>query len=143
MKEHFRANTPKVVHEVYEDEVIIINLVSGHYYSIDLVGADVWNGIEKGLDLDALVAGIADKYEGDKDQIKDSIIGFIEQLKVEELIVPADGALSQVTSVGAKSQPSKTSFEAPRLNKYSDMQELLLLDPIHDVDETGWPNRSS
>jgi hypothetical protein len=25
------------------------------------------------------------------------------------------------------------------LNKYSDMQELLLLDPIHDVDDAGWP----
>ena len=29
---------------------------------------------------------------------------------------------------------------APVLNKYSDMQDLLLLDPIHDVDEeAGWP----
>jgi hypothetical protein len=24
---------------------------------------------------------------------------------------------------------------------YEDMQDLLLLDPIHDVDETGWPAR--
>jgi hypothetical protein len=28
------------------------------------------------------------------------------------------------------------------LHKYTDMEELLLLDPIHDVDETGWPNKS-
>jgi hypothetical protein len=28
---------------------------------------------------------------------------------------------------------------APVLEKYTDMQELLLLDPIHDVEEAGWP----
>jgi hypothetical protein len=27
------------------------------------------------------------------------------------------------------------------LERYTDMQELLLLDPIHDVDESGWPHR--
>ena len=30
-------------------------------------------------------------------------------------------------------------FVAPQLHKYTDMQELLLLDPIHDVDQEGWP----
>jgi hypothetical protein len=33
------------------------------------------------------------------------------------------------------------SWEAPKLTVYEDMQDLLLLDPIHDVDETGWPAR--
>jgi hypothetical protein len=31
-------------------------------------------------------------------------------------------------------------FSRPILTKYTDMKELLLLDPIHEVDETGWPN---
>jgi hypothetical protein len=30
-------------------------------------------------------------------------------------------------------------FVAPVLDKYTDMQELLLLDPIHEVDASGWP----
>jgi hypothetical protein len=25
------------------------------------------------------------------------------------------------------------------LQKFTDMQDLLLLDPIHEVDESGWP----
>jgi hypothetical protein len=28
------------------------------------------------------------------------------------------------------------------MSVYTDMEELLLLDPIHDVDETGWPVRA-
>jgi hypothetical protein len=27
------------------------------------------------------------------------------------------------------------------LSRFDDMQEMLLLDPIHDVAETGWPHR--
>jgi hypothetical protein len=37
-------------------------------------------------------------------------------------------------------EPSpREPFAAPALNTFSDMQELLLLDPIHEVDEAGWP----
>jgi hypothetical protein len=32
------------------------------------------------------------------------------------------------------------SFEPPKFTKFNDMQNLLLSDPIHDVDATGWPN---
>ncbi len=34
---------------------------------------------------------------------------------------------------------SNVPYAPPALETYTDMQELLLLDPIHDVDETGWP----
>ena len=34
-------------------------------------------------------------------------------------------------------------FEPPLISKYSDMQELLILDPIHDVSDAGWPNPKS
>ena len=30
-------------------------------------------------------------------------------------------------------------FDAPILKRYTDQQELLLLDPIHEVDDIGWP----
>jgi hypothetical protein len=30
----------------------------------------------------------------------------------------------------------------PKLEKYTDMEDLLLLDPIHDVQEVGWPQTS-
>ena len=30
-------------------------------------------------------------------------------------------------------------FEPPTLSKYKDMQDMLLLDPVHDVEEAGWP----
>ncbi len=29
-----------------------------------------------------------------------------------------------------------------RLRSYDELQELLLIDPIHEVDEAGWPSRA-
>ena len=35
----------------------------------------------------------------------------------------------------------KPIFQAPSLQKYTDMEEMLALDPIHEVDEEmGWPS---
>jgi hypothetical protein len=67
---------------------------------------------------------------------------MLQELLAEALVVPgapaAGGAGTVATAVPAARQP----YEAPALHKYNDMQDLLLLDPVHDVDETGWPNIS-
>jgi hypothetical protein len=34
---------------------------------------------------------------------------------------------------------AKPTFKELSLRTFTDLQELLLLDPIHDVDEVGWP----
>ena len=36
---------------------------------------------------------------------------------------------------------SQDDFTNPVLEKFTDMAELLLLDPIHEVDDSGWPNK--
>ncbi len=40
----------------------------------------------------------------------------------------------------ADPEPATRDYEEPKLGKHTDMQELLLLDPVHEVGETGWPN---
>ena len=68
---------------------------------------------------------------------------FIGKLKEEGLVLERNaGDLEAMEAVDR--HPSGKSFgakfEKPVLQKYSDMQDLLLLDPIHEVDEMGWPN---
>ena len=70
---------------------------------------------------------------------------LIKQLQQEELVIPiddklADSLLPQNWKEQITAKESKAVFNAPVLNKYTDMQDLLLLDPIHEVDATGWPS---
>jgi len=39
----------------------------------------------------------------------------------------------------AEDRADNARFQPPTLNKYTDMRDMLLLDPIHDVGESGWP----
>jgi hypothetical protein len=141
----FRVNTPRVVHETIDDEVVIIDFDSGSYYSLDKVGTDIWGLIEGGATVSEIVEGVTRRYEGKSAHIEEAIDQLIAELQQENLIVPddvkkSDSTKAPNTRVEIYPEAKSPDFEAPSLQKYTDMQDLLLLDPIHEVDETGWPN---
>jgi hypothetical protein len=141
----FRINSPKVIHETIDGETVIVNLDSGNYYSLDELGADIWDSVEKGVPVDHIIEDISCRFTGERKEIDRSIRLFMDELLQEMLIAPLEPG---ATGSGAahetpfKSPPAEglLPFKAPALQKYSDMQDLLLLDPIHEVDDTGWPN---
>jgi hypothetical protein len=61
---------------------------------------------------------------------------LLKDLAAEDLISPTESAGSAATPGPGTRAP----YAAPTLQKHTDMQDLLLLDPIHEVDETGWPS---
>lgn len=138
----FRMNRPKVIHETFEDEVVIINFDSGNYYSLRQVGADIWTLIESGASVSAIVEGLAQRYEGNRAEIENAVMQFLNELQQANLVV--QGTASESTQRKEMPKPrqdaGKPQFQMPVLQQYTDMQDLLLLDPIHEVDETGWPN---
>ena len=142
--QRFRVNTPTVTHETIDGEAVIINLDSGNYYSLVDVGSFIWDLVGKGASASEVQNLILQSYQGNATDINRGVQELLAQLQQENLIVPVDGAgafdLTQLTQeLPSNNNHEKPSFDAPLLHKYSDMQELLLLDPIHDVDDTGWP----
>ena len=138
-----KINSPNVVQDTIDGEVVIVNLKNGSYYSLDKVGADIWSLLERGDPVDRIVEGIAQKYEGAQSEIAGAVQKLVMELQKEELVVPASQNTPPAPGAGvpAQTQPAaqRPRFVAPALQKYTDMQDLLLLDPIHDVDEKGWP----
>jgi len=135
----FRVNSPGVAWEDFQDEVIIVNLESGAYFSTREVGAEIWRRVADGMPLAALESALAASYDVDAVVLSEALTGFVATLREEGLLVPAPTAASS-TGHPAPAPATKLAFVAPKLDAYSDMQDLLLLDPIHEVDESGWPN---
>ena len=137
----FRVNTPTVTHETIDGEAVIINLDSGNYYSLVEVGSFIWDLVEKGASASEVQNVVLQTYQGNTTDIDRGVQELLAQLQQENLIVPVDGAgaVDLTEAMPSNNSHEKPSFNPPLLNKYSDMQELLLLDPIHDVDDTGWP----
>ena len=138
--EHFRANTPQTIHEVIEGEVILVNLETGAYFSTDLAGAAVWQAILRGLSEEEIIAQLTAQFSGEAEEIHAGVQALIRELLSEGLIVP-DAAVEASTATPTTTMPdsAKPRFVAPMLHKYTEMADLLLLDPIHDVDDSGWP----
>ncbi len=138
METEYRLNAPKVISETIDGETIIINLESGNYFSLNASGGDLWQELARNAPRTAILQSLCQRYGLNTDEAKVDIEDFFARLLQENLIVDRPAASP------AKELPSQISgdarpYEKPALLKYEDMQDLLLLDPIHDVDEAGWP----
>jgi Coenzyme PQQ synthesis protein D (PqqD) len=139
MNRLLEINAPSVVSEIIDGEVIIMNLKSGNYYSSDKVGAVVWTWIEEGKTEREIHGLAASRYRADAQDISDALGSFYGQLVEEGLVREVEAPPAGVVAAGAGNGAGEDMFFAPELHAYKDMQDLLLLDPIHDVDTVGWP----
>ncbi len=127
--------------EVIDGEAVIISHIFGTYYSAQGVGAEVWEFLEQGLSVAEMVHLLGARYDASAEAITESLNSFLSELAKHKLIVEREtrsvnGELEAPEANGAALLP----FSAPVLETYSDMQDIFLLDPIHDVDEAkGWP----
>lgn len=136
--QYFKINSPQVIHQNIENEVMIIHLDKGVYYNLNQTGILIWNSLTSGDSSEDTLQKMLGEYEGNSAEIQSCFTEFHKELLEEGLIVPCEKGQEI-----AKTQPSplKQPFLKPVLNKYTDMQELLLLDPIHEVDNGGWPEK--
>ena len=141
----FRIKGPRIIHETIDGEAVIVNLDTGYYYSLDKVSADIWNLIEANASFGEILEVITSRYDTTGADPAGAITPLLDQLREEGLITtdasgrPGDHATPLPPHAPRETRPP---FEVPLLHKYSDMEELLLLDPIHDVDDSGWPNKN-
>ncbi|MGH2632322.1 MAG: PqqD family protein [Tepidiformaceae bacterium] len=136
-----RVNRPNVVDETLDGEALIVNLGTGVYYSIASTGEVIWRMLVEGMPPAAVTSHLQAMFDVTEHTAADSVAGFVEELLAEELLVPGeDGAPKTgiANSTDAIDGP-RAAFVLPELKRYADMQDLLLLDPVHDVDERGWP----
>ena len=141
MHGQYRVNAPMVVSELIDGEVVIMNLNSGNYYSVNKCGAAMWEWMEQGYSIEQLVELVRQHYSGDDNEIHDAVVQFVRELADHELVKPTEPEEAGLPSPKLLDGTSdlRGTFERPQIEIYSDMQDLLLLDPIHDVDEVGWP----
>lgn len=141
MSRGFRVNSPNVIHETIEGEVILIDLKTGTYYSLRDSGAAAWQAIEQGAGEDGITAELQSRYDAPDEEIRAAVRQLLAQLEGEGLVRAAEGGADQASAPSAVSNGSvRLPFAAPVLEKHTDMQDLILLDPVHEVGAEGWPH---
>ncbi len=126
----FEVNAPDCVAEEFEGEVVALNMATGTYFSIKDNALCLWHDLTSGHPVEALVAAAG---------AGTPMAAAIEQFAAT---AAAEGLLR---ASGAPLEPQAPPTVAlagdlPVLESFSDMQSLLLLDPVHEVDDgQGWP----
>jgi Coenzyme PQQ synthesis protein D (PqqD) len=133
----YQLNDHNVVSEVLDGEVIVIHLQTGTYYSMLASGADIWNALLNGWSVEEISDRLVQATALEHELIGVHVARFVTTLEGEELIRPTNG------DPGTRRDEflPGSAYAEPELLKYTDMQELLLVDPIHEVAEEGWPLR--
>src|SRR5574338_684104 len=124
----YLPNREDVAAKVIDGELIIIRLSDGTYYSMDNVGACVWELIEAGRPLREVVEDVSARYAAPLERVEADVETLVRELFAEGLIVGAPDGASPAPRAAAP-RTASLGYEAPRMNVYRDMGNLLALDP--------------
>ena len=130
--------SPNVCARSFGDEVVAANFLKGVYYSLVGSAAQIWEGLMAGHPLPQVVEEVAALSDpATSAEFAATARHLVDSLISEGLLVPATGV--EATTWKPVAGP-EAPYGLPVLERFTDMEDLLLLDPIHDVEEMGWPH---
>lgn len=138
LKQRLEPLTEEVAAKVIDGEAILINLATGVYYSMDKVGALIWQMIADNHTLEQTVSAVLQRYDVSVDRASDDVRRVAGEL-LEEKLVRLVEQKAVVEALPPDSATGKEPYEPPALNIYRDMGDLLALDPpTPGLDTFNW-----
>lgn len=138
---NYVLNEEKMFSDIADGIAIIINSESGVYYGMNSFGTAVFESLMQGASTDE-VLGCIKAMPGAPENVAETLDNFVKKLLAFEIVVEGEAS-----SAAVKLDPALAQQEGFQLNveEYTDAQELLLADPIHEVkNDTGWqPNKTA
>jgi hypothetical protein len=138
---HYRVNRPRFVDETVDGEALVMDMVKGNYYSCVGPSAYAWNALSAGYPPPELATMLGERYGVAPDDATRDVDAFLTALVDEEMLVPLESV--------PDASPDRHALEAKvpageygglSLDRFTDLADLILLDPVHDVTDVGWPH---
>ena len=137
----FAVRDRQVIHRMIDDEVVMIDLETGNYFTFRGSATRMWACIEAGMSPRETLEHLQESFEGEPSVMELGLRWLLDQLLEENLIVPTDEPPRR--SVSLASEGDRQDYSDPAFERYDDMADLILLDPVHEIDqEEGWPKKA-
>ena len=131
----------EVVSDIIDGEAIMLHRIYGDYFSTDGVGGLIWQWIGEGRSRSQILNVLNARFSASPAEIAPAVDSFLADLVAHKLVreIVEGDELATETLIEPQTNP-EAEFVRPVLHVYSDIRNMVLLDPIHDVEEnTGWP----
>lgn len=115
-----------VAGKVIDGEAIIMNLTNGAYYSVDAVGAVIWQWVDEEQSVATIIERLTAAFPQSAAAIKVDVNAFMSQLLADGLVHEGSSGFPSPVD---NSHKMPAAYSAPALNKYTEMADLLALDP--------------
>lgn len=132
----YTVRSADVVHETIDGETVIVDMAFGTYYRLEGAAAVAWPMLAAGASAADLGALLAAQFEVSGAEIDAAVAGFLAALEGYQLIAPA---VATAAATPVPHDVAKRAFPGMAVHRFTDFQELFFIDPVHEVDETGWP----
>ena len=124
------VNSSHVSFEIFDKEAVVVNFITGKYFGITGSGPDIWRVFENPCTIEQLTGLLKSVYTNITDRQIKNVIAFIDSLVKERLLVTVD----KCENISIKLSVDITGeFLEPAIDIYDDLQELIVLDPVHDT----------
>ena len=141
MSTRYRSNAPRFVDETVDGEALIMDMVKGTYYSCVGSSAYAWNLLSRGVPTTDVVIDLVARYSLTEGDAQRDVDDFVRALVTEEMLVGVDAPAAGPAD--GRPPVAPTEYSTLALERFTDLADLILLDPVHDVTEAGWPHANS
>lgn len=123
----------RIAAEEFASEVVLIDIEKGVYFSLQGMAVDLWRTFA----APRIAAAVVDTFTAhgaDRQALEAAIVDLRGHDLLCETSVPAGADIACSVPAGG--------FAAPVVAAFSDLAELIAIDPVHEVDAAaGWPLR--
>jgi hypothetical protein len=78
---------PEVHSRSFGDELVLLDLVRGEYFSLDALGARIWSEIAAGRTASEVVDVLSPYYDVDTEELRVGVLELVAELVFRDLLV--------------------------------------------------------
>jgi len=82
----YTVDRKRIAWDEIDGEMLIINVETGYYFSLDGLGSLIWRMLADGVNERDMVARIISEYEVDESTARDDLRELVDALAAEELV---------------------------------------------------------
>ena len=132
----YKLNEEKMFFDIADGQAVVINFLIGMYYGTTAWGSAILERLVKGNAPEEIAKAVK-VLPGCPEDVDARLDAFLAGLQEKEILVQGEVHPGGGEPIG---DAALTDGFDLSLSEFSEVQDLILADPVHDVDvEQGWP----
>jgi hypothetical protein len=88
LDEKIRPHSQVVDTKLDDGEVVLLHLDSKIYFSLNLTGERIWQGLKEGLTLREIIRRLQEEFDVDAETAEHSVLDLVNDLSEQKLVLP-------------------------------------------------------